>query len=672
MVRDDDKVKFVDEEQKKNPSEKVNPYEEELENSREDIMSDDFLQVFQNRWLNLSLGYIAAIIVVIIAFWLYFFLTSILGPGLPTYILFYPTVIIVALLAGFGPGLLATLFSVTLVGIFILQPQGQFSITETVDQVGAVLFTGFGLLISGVSELYRRNRNKAAAYDKEKALRETLREKEFLADIVEHASLPFAIGYPDGGIGLLNQAFEQLTGYTREELHNLDWSTTLTPKEWWEIEKQKLDELHSTGHPVRYEKEYIRKDGSRVPVELLASVKFDMDGNPQFYYSFITDITERKQIESALKISEKSLADAQHLAHIGSWVWNINTDEIIWSNELYLIYGVDPNTFIPTMSSFANYMHPDDEEYVNENVEQLLSEGKPHNFDFRIILDNGSTRVLNTLAEVAEYDKNGKPSTILGINQDITDRKEIELKLNENIKKLAQSNKELEQFAYITSHDLREPLRMITSFLQLLEKRYKDQLDQDANEFIGFAVDGAKRLDAMTNDLLQYSRITSEKREVTSVNFEQVLEHVLTNLKVQIEENNAFITHDPLPILYGDEQLKVQLLQNIISNAIKYRSQETPKIHISAKKEKNQYLFSIKDNGMGMSSKHLKQIFTIFKRLHTNEEYEGTGIGLAIAQKIVQQQGGQIWAESEPGKGSTFYFTIPIKSQDLKLDNQNL
>ena len=239
-------------------------------------------------------------------------------------------------------------------------------------------------------------------------------------------------------------------------------------------------------------------------------------------------------------------------------------------------------------------------------------------------------------------------------------RKKAEINIEENLKNLAQSNKELEQFAYITSHDLREPLRMITSFLQLLERRYKDQLDQDANEFIGFAVDGAKRLDAMTNDLLQYSKITNEKREIIPVDFEHVLEHAITNLKVQIEENNAIITHDPLPTIKGDEQLKIQLFQNIIGNAIKYRKLETPKIHISATKENNQYLFSIKDNGIGMPPEHLKRIFTIFKRLHTHEEYEGTGIGLAIAQKIVHQQGGQIWAESELGKGTTFYFTIPF------------
>ena len=421
------------------------------------------------------------------------------------------------------------------------------------------------------------------------------------------------------------------------------------------------EKLKKYGKYNDYEVEARRNDDTFFWVSQNAQYYYDDHGKIQGSETIVRDITVKKVIEAALKKSEQSLADAQHIAHIGSWEWNIKTGEITWSNELYLIYRVDPNTFTPTLSSFGDYMHPDDEEYVNNHVDQLLTDGKLHNFDFRIVLDDGSIRVLNTLAEVAEFDKNGKPSIIMGINQDITERKEIELKLNENIKKLAQSNKELEEFAYITSHDLREPLRMITSFLQLLERRYKDQLDEDANEFIGFAVDGAKRLDAMTHDLLQYSRINREKREIKPVNFEHVLEEALLNLKVPIEESNAVITHDPLPTINGDEQLKIRLFQNLIGNAIKYRSQESPKIHISAKKEKNQYLFCIKDNGIGMSPKHLEQIFIIFKRLHTPEEYEGTGIGLAIAQKIVHQQGGNIWAESEPDKGTTFYFTLPNK-----------
>ncbi len=242
--------------------------------------------------------------------------------------------------------------------------------------------------------------------------------------------------------------------------------------------------------------------------------------------------------------------------------------------------------------------------------------------------------------------------------------KESQNTLEEKVKKrtdeLAKSNAELEHFAYITSHDLREPLRMITSFLQLLERRYTDQLDEDANEFIGYAVDGAKRLDAMINDILIYSRVSNKERNLTMVDFNKVVEQVYINLIKSIEETNAEITYDSLPSLVTDEQLMIQLFQNLIGNSIKYRSQEPPKIYIKANKEGTKYLFSIKDNGIGISHDHLKRIFTIFKRLHTHEEYEGTGIGLAIAQKIVDQQNGEIWVESEPDKGSTFYFTIPV------------
>ena len=236
----------------------------------------------------------------------------------------------------------------------------------------------------------------------------------------------------------------------------------------------------------------------------------------------------------------------------------------------------------------------------------------------------------------------------------------LEKKVRDRTIELELSNKDLQQFAYVASHDLREPLRMISSFLQLLERRYKDRLDDDANEFIGFAVDGAKRLDYMINDLLEYSRVANSKREFSNVDVNKVLEQTILNLKSAIDDNGAEITYDPLPTIFGDEQLLILLFQNLISNSIKYRREEVPKINISVIKESNQYLFAIKDNGIGMSSEHIKKIFTIFQRLHTKEEYEGTGIGLAIAQKIVHQHAGEIWAESELGKGSTFYFMIPI------------
>jgi two-component system, chemotaxis family, sensor kinase Cph1 len=259
-------------------------------------------------------------------------------------------------------------------------------------------------------------------------------------------------------------------------------------------------------------------------------------------------------------------------------------------------------------------------------------------------------------AETALHDRNKKINKLL--NVEIDDYEKAEIKLEKLINNLRSSNRELEQFAYVSSHDLKEPLRMITSFLQLLQRRYADKLDDDANDFINFAVEGAKRMNNMINDLLDYSRIGSTDIKFEYLESEKILETVLTNLEPLIDDTNAIITYDPLPLIYANEQMMIQLFQNLIGNAIKYH-REPPEIHISATKGEDEYIFEIKDNGIGIDPKHLGRIFTIFQRLHSREEYAGTGIGLAISLRILQKHHGIIWAESELGKGTTFYFTIP-------------
>jgi light-regulated signal transduction histidine kinase (bacteriophytochrome) len=225
--------------------------------------------------------------------------------------------------------------------------------------------------------------------------------------------------------------------------------------------------------------------------------------------------------------------------------------------------------------------------------------------------------------------------------------------------KLKISNKELEQFAYVASHDLQEPLRMVTSFTQLLERRYKNKLDREADDYIGFIVEGSKRMKYLIDDLLEFSRLNTQVREFESVLLEIALEDVLRNLTASIAENNAQITHDPLPAIMGDPSQINQLLQNLITNAIKFHGDESPKIHISAVESGDEWIIGVSDEGIGIDPEHQEQIFRIFKRLHTREEYEGTGIGLAICKRIVDRHNGKIWVESELGKGSTFYFTIP-------------
>jgi light-regulated signal transduction histidine kinase (bacteriophytochrome) len=233
-----------------------------------------------------------------------------------------------------------------------------------------------------------------------------------------------------------------------------------------------------------------------------------------------------------------------------------------------------------------------------------------------------------------------------------------EIEFNEIMEDLKRSNEDLQQFAYVASHDLQEPLRAIVSFSQLLEDKYHDKMNQDGKEFIQFITDGAKKMNTLIKDLLSYSRITTHAKPSKINNIEKILKNALFNLQEAIKESDAIITYDKLPILKVDKTQFTQLFQNLISNAIKFRRAEPPRIHISARKINDEWLFSLKDNGIGIESKYFDKLFNIFYRLHTKEEYAGTGIGLPICKKIVQRYGGKIWVESELGKGSTFFFTI--------------
>jgi len=226
---------------------------------------------------------------------------------------------------------------------------------------------------------------------------------------------------------------------------------------------------------------------------------------------------------------------------------------------------------------------------------------------------------------------------------------------------LTRSNNELEQFAYIVSHDLREPLRMVTSFTQLLGQKYSANLDADADQIIGFAVDGATRMEELINDLLEYSRVGKTERVLEVVDTNKILEQVLSNLQLAISETGTKIILESLPSIVGDETQLIQLWQNLIANSIKYHGIEPPQIEIGATLELEQYLFWVKDNGIGIDPKYSDRIFQIFQRLHTRQEYPGTGTGLAICHKIVERHRGEIWVESEFGQGATFYFTLPVQ-----------
>ena len=258
--------------------------------------------------------------------------------------------------------------------------------------------------------------------------------------------------------------------------------------------------------------------------------------------------------------------------------------------------------------------------------------------------------------------------------------KERTLELELQAQELSRSNAELERFAYVASHDLKEPLRMVTGFTQLLARRYKGKLDDDADEFIGFAVDAAGRMEGLIQDLLTFSRAGSQSKEITAVSAENALDRALRNLKTAIEESGAIITYDPLPTVLANQIQLVQLFQNLIGNAIKFRQKDQPpRVQISAGRRdssaplrteagRTEWLFTVRDNGIGFDPQYADRIFVVFQRLHTRDEYPGTGVGLAICKKIIESHGGKMWAESQPGKGSAFYFTLPA-AQETGVDS---
>jgi two-component system, chemotaxis family, sensor kinase Cph1 len=284
-------------------------------------------------------------------------------------------------------------------------------------------------------------------------------------------------------------------------------------------------------------------------------------------------------------------------------------------------------------------------------------------FDVEIRTQTGRLVPVNISVGLVR-DRRGKVIGIQAVANDITERKQAEAALARQAEELARSNTELQQFAYVASHDLQEPLRMMASFAQLLAKRYKEQLDADANEFIDYIVDGAARMQRLINDLLSYSRVGSRGKDFAPTDCAAVLRTVCANLRAAIEESGAVVITDSLPTVMADETQLVQLFQNLLGNAIKFRGDKPVLICVGAERRGNDWLFQLRDNGIGIEPQYVERIFLIFQRLHSRSQYPGTGIGLAIAKKIVERHAGRIWVESKPGKGSTFYFILPAREPE--------
>ncbi len=388
------------------------------------------------------------------------------------------------------------------------------------------------------------------------------------------------------------------------------------------------------------------------------------------YEQLNIEMQERKQAEEALRESEEKYRTILEKIEDAYYEVDLAGNLTFFNDSMCRIWGY-PREELMGMND-RQYTDKENAKKLFQAFNKVYRTGEPRReCDWEIIRKDGTKRYIEASVSLRK-DSSDKPIGFRGIIRDITERKQAEEALKEKTEELARSNRELEQFAYVASHDLQEPLRMVTSYVQLLAQRYKGKLDSDAHEFISFAVDGAIRMWKLINDLLTYSRLGTRGKELESADCQTVLNQSLNDLKVAIEENGAVVTHDPLPTVMVDKLQLGQIFQNLIGNAIKFRGNEPPRIHVSASRNGNMWTFSVRDNGIGIAPEYAERIFIIFQRLHGRNEYDGTGIGLAICKKIVERHGGRIWAESEVGKGATFYFTLPaIKAEPLSYSVSN-
>ncbi|MDP4176610.1 MAG: ATP-binding protein [Bacteroidota bacterium] len=418
---------------------------------------------------------------------------------------------------------------------------------------------------------------------------------------------------------------------------------------------KKIKEVYETKTPLKFEESYVNKVLGEVQWIRVISIPV-IDGVAVTFQ----DVTEQKKIEEALKESQRrysSLFNNQtnYMAHC-----RIITDE----NGKPVDYIV-----LEVNEAYLRLSGKKREELEGKRVTEIFQKANGYPFDNistygKVALEGGELSFENFFEIFQKwfsiYVYSTKQGEFTLMFNDITDRKLSEIKLQETLDELKRSNRELEQFAYVASHDLQEPLRMITSFARLFENKYKNQFDEKADYYIWHIVDGAKRMGTLIHDLLSFSRVTTKAVPFVLTDLNSILKEVQTDLQLIISESKAEVVIDNMPELKVDPVQIKQLFQNLIQNALKFRREKDPFVKVSAELLNNEWTFSVQDNGIGISSEYYDRIFMLFQRLHEKEKYPGTGLGLAICKKIVERHGGRIWLRSEEGKGTTFYFTLPF------------
>ncbi len=478
--------------------------------------------------------------------------------------------------------------------------------------------------------------------------------------LLEAAPDAIVVVNQDGEIVLLNVQAEKQFGYYRDELVGQPVKNII-PEGF--SERLIADGTRSASEALAQqigtgiELSGRRKDGSRFPIEIMLSPLENAEGI--LVTAAVRDITVRKLAEERVLQMEARYRGLMEAAPDAMVIVNQTGDIVLLNLQAEIQFGYRRDELVGRQvtniipEGFAERLIADGTRSAADALAQQIGTG----IELTGLRKDGSKFPIEIMLSPLE---NAEGILITAAIRNISVRKISEEHLIKTAEELKRSNIELQQFSYVASHDLQEPLRMVASYTQLLAKRYRGRLDSDADEFIEYAVDGCNRMQGLIQDLLAYSRSGTDAKVLHEISGEAALKEALTNLRATIEESGAIVTHDALPTIISDDTQVALVFQNLIGNAIKYRGAEAPRVHISAVKNGgNVWIFSVRDNGLGIEPQYFERIFILFQRLHGRNEFNGTGIGLAICKKTVERLGGKIWVESQPEKGSTFFFSLP-------------
>jgi two-component system, LuxR family, sensor kinase FixL len=500
-------------------------------------------------------------------------------------------------------------------------------------------------------------------YELKQRIQETADAEQWIRSVVNHVVDGIISIDSKGIVTHFNPAAERIFGYSADEVVGRNVQMLMPEPFHSEHDTYVANYLRSGEAKIigiGREVVGLRKDGSTFPMDLAVS-EFRLGGE-RYFTGIVRDITQRKQAEKELREAEermRSIVDnvidgiitidsrgkVESFNHAGERIFGYSADEVVGRNVKMLM----PEPFHSEHDAYiANYLRSGEAKIIGIGREVVG------------LRKDGSTFPMDLA--VSEFVM-GRDRYFTGIVRDITDQKRSVAELLQSTRELTRSNLDLEQFAYVASHDLQEPLRAVAGCVQVLQKRYEGRLDDKADRLIAHTVDGVNRMQTLIDDLLSYSRVGTRGKDFVPFDCDEALDKALANLEVARRKSRAVVTRTELPVVSCDPTQLTLLFQNLVGNAIKFRGEQPPEIHVSARREGREWLISVEDNGIGMKTEYFERIFVIFQRLHTRTEHPGTGIGLAICKKIVERHGGRIFVESQPGKGSTFTFTLPVSEE---------